>query len=90
MSKLRINALVDDSEDVIAYYAKGHWGKAQMVEAIRCLVQFEFNPSMHTIETRHFRWVPAPKKWVVPFEVLLTPATQGKGAFLATVVWLQP
>lgn len=96
---LDINPLIEDNGSEIAYYAIGNHDLPAMVEAIRHyglmqhgetapLTRFEFDDNRHKIEARYYRWIPCPKEWDVPYTRRLEPSPLGRGAFVATVVWL--
>jgi hypothetical protein len=100
--KLRIadcRPLLDDGLGEIGFVAKGRRTAAEMVAAIRRyaveqrdasdpLAAFEFDDERHRIHTAYYRWLPCPPAWEAPYNCRLEMSQMGRGAFVATVVWL--
>jgi hypothetical protein len=91
--------LIDDGGNLIGFVAKGAHHIYVMEAAIRHyaetehgpgepLTQYEFDQRWHRIYTAHYRWIPCPPAWDVPYNRRLEESKEGRGAFLATVVWL--
>jgi hypothetical protein len=91
--------LIDDSGSEVGFVAKGKHAAAGMAAAIRRyaveqrgdgdpLAAFEFDPAWHRLDTAYSRWIPCPPAWDVPYNRRLEMSEMGRGAFVATVVWL--
>lgn len=91
-----IEPVLNDSQSVIGYLAKGEWPIKQMIQAIRDygkqqygpnspLADFKYRKSKNKFETAHFRLVPSLTKDQGSFLEVSDP---GKGSFISTVIWM--
>lgn len=81
--------LIDDGGHYCGWIAKGEWDKEIMSDQIRWQWDEEFHFGKYcSIETRRFRWIPEPPSSDMPWTQRLEPSKPGRGAFIATVIWM--
>ena len=84
-----IQQIIDDAHHLCGYLAKGQHSNAQMVVQIKHQWDETFEMSKYcSIEAGYFRWIPEPPTSCMPYDHRLEPSKPGRGAFVATVIYL--